>query len=313
MVTPTLDFIVIGAQKGGTTSLWQYLREHPRLYLPKSKEAPAFTVRVGSSDEFAAYMRNLFGEAPPDSLLGKVTPAYMIGQPGVQVEVVAERIAAEIPAVKLIAVLRDPIERAVSSYMMAVRREQEKRSIDSALCDLLRPEELADARFEPSDDNTYIVAGEYGRILSAYRASFPADQMLTVFTEDLADDPGAVLDEVLDFLGLPSGFRPKGLGVRHFRGGRRKLLDPQSEELLLKFHREEVLPHLRGSPSIHNSAFSFFYDTWNVAPESRPPVIEGPLRARLEAHFRADAEHLRELDVDTPWIARWESRAASEV
>ena len=287
----SLDFLVIGAQKGGTTSLWQYLSEHPRLCMPTSKELPFFTRKEARPADFHHGVRKVFADAPSGSLLGKVTPNYMIGGPDAGVEVVAERIAATLPDVKLIALLRDPIERAVSSYVMAHRRKWEERSVDAALSDF--------------SADSYIAAGEYGRVLGAYRAAFPASQLLVAFTEDLASDPGEVLDSVLAFLGLETGFRPDGLDIRHFRGGTRKRLDAEGEELLLRFHREEILPRMKGHPGMNNMMLSFFYETWNVAPDDEPPAISADLRARLEAHFEADAERLALLGLRAPWIERW--------
>lgn len=308
MTPRVLDFLVIGAQKGGTTSLWQYLRRHPGLRMPESKEAPFFTAPDSTPVDFESYMRLLFADAPGDALLGTVTPDYMVGQADVPVEVVVERITATLPDVKLIALLRDPIERAISSYTMAVRRGQEKRPIDAALGDLLDPEELAGGRRHPTPVNTYVAAGEYGRILGAYRAIYPAERLLVAFTEDLAGDPSRVLDVVLAFLGLPDGFRPEGLGMRHFQGGTRKLLDPESERLLTEFHRKEILPKMIGSPTLNKRAFEFFLETWNVAADEMPPSISADLRVRLERHFRSDAESLGRLKVGAPWIARWESQ-----
>jgi len=300
-----LRFLVIGAQKSGTTSLWQYLRKHPRLCMPMSKEAPFFTQESPKASDLRAWTQKLLIGAPSDSLLGKVTPDYMVGQSDVPVEVVAKRIAATLPDVKLIALLRDPVERAVSSYMMAVRREQESRSIDVALSQLVDPEELGRARLRPSPNNSYIAAGEYGRLLGIYRDIFPSDRLLVAYTEDLARDPGGVLDAVLGFLDLPIGFRPEGLGVRHFQGGRRKLLDREAEELLFKFYREEISPYIRESPSMHRKAFEFFYETWNVSPGDRPPDVSAETREMLERHFTADAEKLEALGVCAPWISHW--------
>lgn len=301
----SLDFLVIGAQKGGTTSLWQYLSEHPRLCMPTSKEMPFFTRKEPKPANFHDGVRKVFVDAPSGSLLGKVTPNYMIGGPEAGVEVVAERIAATLPDVKLIALLRDPIERAVSHYVMSVRRKWERRSVNVALSDLLAPGELRNARLHPVPTNSYLAAGEYGRVLGAYRAVFPASQLLVAFTEDLASDPGEVLDSVLDFLGLETGFRPDGLDIRHFRGGTRKLLDPQAEELLLRFHREEVLPRMKGHRGMNNMMLSFFVETWNVAPDDEPPAISADVRARLEAHFEEDAQQLALLGLRAPWIERW--------
>jgi hypothetical protein len=300
-----LDFIVIGAQKGGTTSLWRYLRDHPEICMPRSKEAPFFIGTRVDPDRLVDYMRVLFGDAPAGARLGKATPDYMIGHPGAPVDVVAERIAAAFPEVRLVAILRDPIERAVSSYGMAVRREQEGRSVDAALGDQLDPDELAEARLNPDPTNSYVAAGEYGRILGAYRERFPAGQLLVTFTEDLAQDPGAVLDDVLRHLDLPPGFHPEGLGARHFPGGPRKIVSSEAEKELFRFHREEILPFMRGSATLHRRAFEFFFETWNVAPGDPPPQVAAEVRSRLESHYRRDAERLAALGLSAPWIDRW--------
>lgn len=314
MITPSetngqpgrgLDFLIIGTQKGGTTSLWQYLREHPRLAMPRSKEAAFFSrEEARSPGALDAFVGRYFPDAAADALLGKATTRYMIGCPEVHVGDLAERIRVALPRVKLIALLRDPIERAVSGYAMAVRRNQDRRPVDVALEELLTDDRLAEARLRPVPENSYVVLGEYGRILEQYCSRFPSDQMLTLFTEDLAVDPGGVVDDVLSFLGLPTGFRPDGLGVQHFRGGTRKRLDPEGEKLLFDFLGRDVLPYMRGSAEANRKAFILFFATWNVAPEAPPPLPE-ETRMRLEDHFRSDADVLRQMGVRTPWIDRW--------
>lgn len=305
----TLDFIIIGAQKAGTTSLWQYLRGHPQIFLPAAKEAPFFIYSdAARAGEFESYMRKTFAAAPPGALLGKVTPDYMLGRDKVGVETVVERIADSCPDVKLIALLRDPIERAVSNHTMEVRRGQESRSLDAALEDSLDPEALASARALPTFVNSYLVQGEYGRILDVFRSRFPAGRMLVEQSRDLALDPAGVLDRTLSFLGLPAGHRPPDLGARHFRGGDRKRVDAEAEASLLGYLRQEVLPHMEGDAALHANAFGFFFETWNVIPDEAPPGPSGEIRARLERHYREDAERLAGLGVAAPWVAAWDER-----
>ena len=78
-VKNTLDFIVIGAQKAGTTSLFEYLRGHPELSLPPDKEAPFFSSEEARRRGFEDYMRKAFAFADPSSKWGTVTPQYMVG------------------------------------------------------------------------------------------------------------------------------------------------------------------------------------------------------------------------------------------
>src|SRR6266487_1947701 len=111
-----LDFIIIGAQKAGTTSLYHYLREHPGIYMPPEKEAPFFTSKGSFLRDWEQFAADYFGAASVEQRWGKATPAYMADPR------VAARIHSLMPRVLLIALLRNPVERAYSHYMMSVRR-----------------------------------------------------------------------------------------------------------------------------------------------------------------------------------------------
>jgi hypothetical protein len=230
----------------------------------------------------------------------------MLGRGEVGVEAVADRIATALPEAKLIALLRDPIERALSNYTMEVRRGQEARLPDVAFADLLEPQGLAVARAYPAFSNSYVIQGEYGRILQVFRSRFPAEQMLVAYTGELNDDPGGLLDKVHAFLGVSPGHRPSDLNVHHFQGGLRKRVDAAAEASLFAHLREELLPHLKGDFRAHADAFGFFFETWNVIPDEAPTAVSGEIRLRLEEHFREDAERLAGLGIPAPWIDRWQ-------
>ncbi len=216
----TLDFLCIGAGKSGTTSLHNYLRGHPRIFLPLEKEAPFF-LRAGlTPQDWANFAESHFAGADPNLLWGKITPQYM-GDPQIP-----SYIAGMMPDVKLIALLRNPIDRAYSYYRMMVRAERETRTFDAAVADQLRPGNLQTARTEPYNveaaANSYVARGEYGRILSEYYSHFPHDQILITFTEALDARPDLVLAQILTFLGLASGYSPANLGRRYYVGGDRQ-------------------------------------------------------------------------------------------
>ena len=311
-----LDFILIGAQKAGTTSLWHYLRGHPRIEMPDRKESPVFCLdEEQMRGALPRLMASLAGDAAPDSRLGIAATYYMMGrgaanpyargQTTVDVARVAERIASAYPEVRLIALLRDPIERAFSHYRMSVRRGWESRGFATAVEELLEPAGLAAGRQEPTETNSYLAQGEYGRILDCYRAWFPAERMHVETTEALGEQPAEVLDRVLRFLSLPAGYRPPRIGARHHRGGTRKLLDSESEDSLLEFMGEHVWPNLGEDAERVRHLFQAFFGQWNVAPEEERPQLSPAVRQRLEAHYEADAELLARLGIRTPWVAAW--------
>ncbi len=302
---PDLDFIVIGVQKGGTTSLWRYLRGHPGIAMPDYKEWPVFCSgpeRLPGRLEW--FVKTNFDGLSPEVRRGHLSTHYMMGMGSADadVETIAERIARTLPDVRLIALLRDPIDRAMSQYRMSVRRGLERRSFDTAVEELLEPEQLEAGRARSSETNSYLAQGEYGRILQIYRARFAPERILVESTADLGRDPGLVLDRVLDFLGLPTGYRPEGLGVRHHRGGTRPRIDAEAEAELRAFMEYDVLLRLGHEAEALRHTFDFFLRTWNVIPDNLQPALSESNRRRLETHYRADAELLAALGVMAPWL-----------
>jgi hypothetical protein len=226
-----LDFIVIGAQKAGTTSLFEYLRRHPELCLPAGKEAPYFSHDEVWGRGWENFMGENFASFDPTHKWGTVTPQYMVGgvyeatvppgaaDPHRDERTVPLRIHERLPHVRLVAILRDPVERARSHHRMAFMNGFERRSFDEAIHELLRPDSLLQARRCPQERTGYVTWGEYGRILAGYLDVFPREQVLVVFTEDLERVPEQVLRRVHAFLDVTPDFIPDNLGTR-YRVGR---------------------------------------------------------------------------------------------
>ena len=197
----SLDFIVIGAQKSGTTTLFEYLRKHPELFLPSGKEAPFFSHDTNWNEGWSEYVRHHFALATESKRWGTVTPHYMYGSlceaasPDELAAVsrperlVPERIASHSPNARLIAILRDPVDRAYSHYRMERFREAESRTFEEAIDFLLEPRQLEQSRRQPDEVAAYVTNGEYGRILTPYFELFGKDRILVCFASDLASEP----------------------------------------------------------------------------------------------------------------------------
>src|SRR5262245_33936937 len=207
MKAKPLDFLVIGAHKSGTTTLFQYLRHHPELFLPPEKEAGFFSNDYWWGRGWDAFADEFFVRASKKALWGKVTPQYMAYRE------TPVRIRALMPNVKLIAILRNPIDRAYSHYRMAARTLAEKRTFHQAVAVLQQDED---------DPTGYFAMGQYGRILFSYLTHFPAAQLLILFSEDLQNRPQFVMDSIARFLGVNSGFTPRNLGINYHVGGMRQ-------------------------------------------------------------------------------------------
>ena len=137
-----LDFVVIGASKSGTTSLFRYLRTHPAIFIPASKDVPFFSADKWLDRGWAAIRQEEFCGAPADARWGTVTPRYM------EDPRVPKRIQRLMPEIKLVALLRNPIDRALSQFRQQVRRGKESRSFEEATFELMRSDAAQRAREE---------------------------------------------------------------------------------------------------------------------------------------------------------------------
>lgn len=294
---PRLDFVVIGAQKAGTTALWRLLEDNPALRMPPGKEAPLF-MRDDFRPELRAHLRVLFGAVPRHVRLGTVTPVYMLGEPGVPVPEVARRIHGVFPDLRLVALLRDPVERARSAHRMWVRRSGDSRSFAEMIELQLEPAALR-AQTESSGRETLVSAGEYGRILSAYLAEFPRAQLHVELTSELDRAPRDVVARVCAFIGVDD-HAPGRAGERFHEGGRRRV-SPEAETELQEYLEAHVWPHVRDGGR-HAREFELFLAIWNV--EAAPPdePVDGATRDRLLAHYADDA---RLLEASTGVVAPW--------
>lgn len=298
----SLHFIVIGTQKGATTTLWRHLAAHPELWLPPSKEAPFFSHDEVFDKGLDWYLGEFFTSAPCSTRWGTVTPHYMMGTADADVAEIARRIARTTPDARLIALLRDPIERAVSHFRMSVYREREARPCEEALRAALAPATLECARRAATETNSYVAQGEYGRILASYLQCFPRDRLHVAFTEDLARRPGATMREIFRFIGVDDRFVPPGGDVRVRRGGTRRRVDHEAERQLKLYLARAVWPEA-SRPREQRRAFDYFFNEWNVVPDDQSPVVGPELRGELRRHFVADARLLEGVTgLRPPWL-----------
>jgi len=196
--------LIIGAQKGGTTSLFNYLVQHPQVRAPFTKEIHYFDLHYGRGPRWYRgrfpYARQLAG----GDLTLDATP-YYLAHP-----LAPERAARLLPEAKLIAVLRNPIDRALSHYGHEVRGGREELSFAEAIereAERLDGEEDRLAR-EPAYYSynhhrySYTLRGLYLRQLQRWTTHYPRTRLLVLQSEWLFADPGAAMARVHEFLGL---------------------------------------------------------------------------------------------------------------
>ena len=190
-------FLVAGVQKGGTTALFDYLVEHPALSLPACKEAHFFDDegQDWSRPDYPAY--HAMFDQRPGAIRGEATPIYLYWPHSL------ERIAAYNPAMRLVLLFRDPVERAWSHWRMETARGAETEPF--AWCIREGRARVAASRRPEGAHRvySYVERGFYGAQLRHALTLFPAEQLLCLRSEDLLAAPDRILRQVCDFLHAP--------------------------------------------------------------------------------------------------------------
>lgn len=211
------DFLIIGAMKSGTSSLFHYLQRHPMIEPPIRKEIHFFTVGYHKGTSWYRAHFPLRGALSGSRITGEGCPDYMFC-PGAE-----HRIYRLLPDVRLIILLRDPVERAISHYFHERRMGREYLPIMEAL--EVEEERLAGADLEdPQGLETYLHAsykrrGWYASHIARYFTLFPRDRILILGSGDLFRDSQRTTAEAIRFLGLPAvsaaeDYPPKNVGDR---------------------------------------------------------------------------------------------------
>lgn len=206
------NFLVVGAQRSGTTSLFLYLLEHPLVFGPRrAKGVHYFDTGFDRSIEWyrahfprRATLARLAAETGATPAVGEGAPYYLFHP------TIPERIAALIPDCRILIVLREPLDRAVSHHAHEVRRGFEALPLTEAFeaeGDRLAGEEerlIADPTYvsRAHIHHAYIGRGRYAGQVERYLDRFGPDRVLVLDSAALKRDPAAVVQEATDFLGL---------------------------------------------------------------------------------------------------------------
>ena len=198
------QFIIIGAMKSGTSSLYHYLGSHPEIGPSAPKETDFF---VAEKNRQAKTVRNYERYFPKDTkYVFEASTNYSKRHlfPGVP-----ERIHELVPEAKLIYVVRDPIERAVSNYVHNVAAGRENRGLSSAV---------------RRENSSYLLTGCYFYQLQAFLRCFDEKQILLVESEKLRKQTASAVEAVFDFLEIPPRYDPSLLKKKHHQSSNKMRL-----------------------------------------------------------------------------------------
>jgi len=290
-IRPDLDFLIIGAQKAATTTVHHWLKQHPDLCLPAGKETPFYHQNPSNGD-----VRRFLDETFSDHrgrLCGKATPQYMCQAH------TADTLWRHHPDVKLIAILRDPVERARSHWKMRVRIGDETRTFKHAVIDQLADQTRADTPISETDG--YLAFGEYGRTLERYLRHFRREQLLILQDTETASDPNRALQAITEHLQVApiSVDNPE----RRYNSGpaKQRLI----EKLLWKIVPYDTLHRI--VPANRRQKIGEMLDRYGInRPETTlDETLDAATLQMLQDHFIRDANLLAARKIDAPWLDRW--------
>jgi len=230
------EFLGIGVQKGGTTTLQRLLECHPQVWLPPEKEVHFFSRHYVRG---AQWYSDRFASVRADQHCGEITPYYLFPPEA------PARIRSLLPTVRLIVLLRDPVERCLSGLFHSRRLGLETLPVEEALeaeAGRLAGAEAVlaatDGRHVSHQVHSYLSRSRYEHQLMRYEQLFSPDQLLLLRSEDLFQNPESLWSRVLAFLGLKECALPCGVGRQNAGAGEAEQLDPA----LLRILRQQLNP-----------------------------------------------------------------------
>ena len=288
MILP--NFLIIGSAKAGTTSLHYYLNQHPEIYMTAVKE-PRFFALEGKNLNFSGPDKDiinstsvttyeeyiaLFEEVSSEKAIGETSPLYLYSEKAIQ------RIHHYLPDVKLIVILRNPIDRAFSCYTHLLREGYESLSF----ADSLKAEE---GRIHDNWAHLwhYTNAGFYCEQLEPYLDTFGKENLKVYLYDQLASDPMGLLKDIFSYLEVDKSFEPD-LSQKNISGL------PKNRMLHTALNRKSGLRSAFKAvvPKSLRKGLSKELQNWNLKDK---PRITSEDRHFLENLYREDVLKLQEL------------------
>jgi hypothetical protein len=236
------DYLVAGAQKSGTTSLWAYLSEHPNVEPPMTKEMSFFDRHYHRGMgwyrmHFPLESENAARPSNKKTQTGESTAYYMFHP------LAPQRIAQALPDVKIILMLRNPVDRAFSHYQLKVVRNREPLSFEEAIA--AEPERLsgehekilANGRYYSAahDRHSYLARGIYAEQILRWQQWIPPERLLILESGEFFRNTEQIFAQVLQFLGLPQ-WKPSQFGNR-FPGRYQERMHEATRAQLIEYFR----------------------------------------------------------------------------
>lgn len=200
------DFIIAGTARAGTTSLFQYLSDHPKILPSLRKEIKYFDCHYFMGiNWYRSHFPYISKLKKIEGITGEASPNYL-GHPSAM-----QRIALALPNVKIILILRNPVDRAYSHYHLSIKAgdenlnfkeaiDQENKRLDGEVEKILADYKYSQGNFIK---HSYLTRGIYIEQIPVIFKLFKEDNILILRSEDFYEDPGMIYRQILEFLHLP--------------------------------------------------------------------------------------------------------------
>ena len=261
------NFLVIGAMKAGTSSLYRYLREHPQVFMPPLKEPQFFAT---SWDRGLAWYEGLFEAARDELAVGEASTEYTKYP---YISGVPSRIHMVLPDVRLIYLVRDPIDRMISEYQHrrgTLHGWEANRSMEYALL----------------DDASYCNFSRYAIQIEQYLEHFPRRQLLVVKSEDLDQERRDTLRRIFSFLGVDERWVPSNVTQSFHKSSENRHHRPFD-------HAIRRAPGYRALARIAPASVRQLKYRWTTTTAPPRPSLSEPALAQLRERLRGDVQRMR--------------------
>jgi hypothetical protein len=199
---PLPNFLIVGAQRSGTTSLHYYLTQHKDVLLPDTKKEVNFFTNQPFSKKSIDDYRQYFGHWCGERAVGEASPTYMF------TSYVPKLIASQLPNVKILCILRDPVARSYSHYCYSLKRKLEWLPFNQAIAqEDQRVKKLWETTGRESWYYAYKYLSDYELHLKRFMEYFPRDQIFVTTFEKLVNTPDDALREICQFINVDENFQ----------------------------------------------------------------------------------------------------------
>jgi hypothetical protein len=268
------NFLIIGAMKAGTTALHQCLKQHPQIYMSPVKEVGFFVRDNQTLEEYSSFFRG----ASNEKAIGEASPAYLVRANA------HEKIARYLPEVKLIAILRNPADRAYSYFLMRYRQELSNLSdheISSYFTQTIEKDRLL------------IQEGLYYTYLQRYLNLFKREQIKICLYDDFKATPNILFRDIFSFLEVDENYQLDNLDTYHNKGGIIK-----NEFLFNSTNNMRKYFNTRAKRFLPQAVNKKIYDLYNNIKNrnlNKAPKLKSEIRQQLVEIYAKDILNLQNM------------------